>query len=92
MATRKPRTNTATGASQRFVLQEEDMVPAQCNSCRHLLATGTCAAFPDAIPIEILVNRVDHRIAYTGPNGRSADNGIRWAPISLTVVHPLDTS
>lgn len=47
----------------------------QCNECVHLFAGKTaCAAFPDGIPKEILLNRHDHREAYPG------DKGVRFEP------------
>lgn len=55
---------------------------SQCGTCIHFRSPftadfdggPTCAAFPDAIPEEIFLNRVDHREPYDG------DHGIRWAP------------
>lgn len=54
----------------------------QCLFCAHLRPQSgqvdvpadaqTCDAFPDAIPAEILANRVDHRQPYEG------DGGVQW--------------
>ncbi len=47
----------------------------QCMPCKHLRLTRHprgevhCNAYPDGIPIEILMNEVDHRYPYAGDNG-----------------------
>ena len=46
-----------------------------CNQCSHVGEDGlTCAAFADAIPVEILVGRNQHRKPYPG------DHGLRFEP------------
>ena len=54
-------------------------IAPQCWTCLHLIPLESgygwrCAAYPNAIPKEIMVNMVDHREAYRG------DNGVRWEP------------
>ena len=58
-----------------------DVVVSQCMLCKHLDrspgSAAVCAAFPGAIPQEILRNEVDHRKPYVDPaTGRVADKGI----------------
>jgi hypothetical protein len=49
-------------------------IQPQCFNCRHLAegAPMHCSAFPNGIPMEILLNQVDHKKPYEG------DNGIRF--------------
>lgn len=63
---------------------------SQCSVCKHFnkqdRTNETCAAFPEGIPREIVLNEVDHRGAADG------DHGVRWekdedAPPHLG--HPL---
>ena len=65
------------------------MIPLLCNNCTHL-AKGpvsneiTCAAFPQRIPVEILLNRHDHRIPFPG------DHGMRYDPVEPLDLDPPD--
>ena len=57
------------------------MLP-QCLACTHLLSRELgklthCSAFPEEIPVAILMNQHDHRKAYPG------DNGIRFEPVAM---------
>ncbi len=54
----------------------------QCLVCTHFLKDYTCAAFPDAIPREVLLNKQDHREPIEG------DNDVQWAPREAGDVHP----
>ena len=48
---------------------------SQCANCRNKLPNGAfCAAFPQKIPDQILLNHADHRNPFPG------DNGIRFIP------------
>lgn len=46
-----------------------------CNSCLHYLGDGTCAAFADGIPDDILRLSGDHRESVPG------DHGIVFSPL-----------
>jgi len=51
---------------------------SQCTFCAHRSPDGTrCKAYPSGIPVELLYNEHDHRMAFPG------DNGIRYQPIIL---------
>ena len=54
----------------------EDFGFPQCEACSHFGFDGTCKAFPDGIPIDILGGVHDHREPYPG------DNGIRFEQAS----------
>ena len=58
------------------------MIPLQlpiCYRCKHLDTEISekvrCAAFPDSVPMEIIMSQHDHTKPYPG------DNGIRFEPI-----------
>lgn len=57
----------------------------QCQNCIHLVSTSTprCTAFPEGIPMEILVNNLDHRKPVKG------DNGTRYEAANPRLPHPL---
>jgi hypothetical protein len=40
-----------------------------CMECRHVLGARRCAAYPDGIPREILLEEYDHRKPFPGDNG-----------------------
>jgi len=45
-----------------------------CEKCKHVSDDGdSCKAFPDGIPLSILIGEFDHRKPY------KSDNGIRFA-------------
>lgn len=50
----------------------------QCDDCRHYWGAFRCAAFPDGIPPDIIINRVSHRRAWPGTPSHPTDNGIRF--------------
>lgn len=59
--------------AERFSLDLSGVVWSQCVFCKHKHAgSGTCDAFPDGIPGEILTNDADHREYFPG------DQGIRY--------------
>jgi hypothetical protein len=45
---------------------------SQCMSCKHWQEGPACVAFPQGIPIGILVNRLSHKEPQPG------DHGIQW--------------
>jgi hypothetical protein len=45
-----------------------------CYTCKHDNDDGTCAAYPEAIPLVILTGEVNHHLPYEG------DNGIQYEP------------
>jgi hypothetical protein len=50
----------------------------KCFQCKHLFANQkgpNCEAFPDGIPMEILLNDFDHENAYPGDNGIRFEEG-----------------
>ncbi len=55
---------------------EADLVGSGCLNCRHLvdLVEGTCLAFPDQIPLDILQDRIRHDRPFPG------DHGLRFEP------------
>lgn len=46
-----------------------------CARCKHYDKDGSCAAFPEGIPLKIMRNDHDHRTEYPG------DNGVRFVQI-----------
>lgn len=56
----------------RFVWLDGEMELSQCVRCKHKQGDNVCAAFPIAIPREILENEFDHRERWPG------DRGIRF--------------
>ena len=54
---------------------EPVLIKPQCMQCKYWETPGlACAAFPEGIPKEILLNLVDHK------NPVAGDRGIRFAP------------
>jgi hypothetical protein len=50
-----------------------DLSVSQCLHCVHWRSRGSCAAFPQGIPAEILLNESDHEKPFTG------DGGVRFS-------------
>ena len=50
----------------------EHLGEPQCDACKHSYNNGTCMAFPQRIPLAILVYDFDHRKPFPG------DHGIRF--------------
>lgn len=57
--------------ADRFSYHDGQMpTVSQCLACaRKTRGAGTCEAFPDGIPDEILLNDFDHEHPYPGDNG-----------------------
>ena len=43
--------------------------PPMCVSCKRANNSGTCEAYPDGIPEEIIMNDWDHRVPQPGDHG-----------------------
>jgi hypothetical protein len=41
----------------------------QCISCKHYNLGGSCDAFPEGIPLEIITGGFDHHNSYPGDHG-----------------------
>ena len=63
----------------RFEDDDFDVFVSQCANCRHWDAdAGTrCAAYPEAIPFQILMNEVTHKEAQPGDHGLYEPRGRR---------------
>ena len=59
---------------RKFIEESEDLLFSQCIRCKNYRRDGTCKAFPEGIPEEILLNKKDHRKPIEG------DNGIQFDP------------
>lgn len=55
----------------KFLYEDDDgSITPQCHGCAHWVkGTVTCVAFPDGIPVGILMNAIDHNKAVEGDNG-----------------------
>ena len=57
------------------------VAPPICIGCRHLvgnLMEPHCSAFPEGVPWDVLLSKVDHRQPFPG------DNGIQFEPKTST--------
>ena len=55
---------------EEYTAFDDDMVGEPiCFDCIHDGGNGTCAAFPEGIPLEILSGEVNHYQPYEGDNG-----------------------
>lgn len=62
-------------AKERFGSTATQHTVSQCVHCTHKHKSGaTCRAFPDGIPMKILLNEHDHRKPFEG------DNGVQFEP------------
>ena len=50
------------------------MMSPQCPTCKHYRLNQQCSAFPDGIPMPIILGQHDHAQPWPG------DNGVRWEP------------
>lgn len=48
-----------------------------CHTCKHVRKRGKCAAFPDGIPVNILVGNVLHVVPLPG------DHGIQFEGVAI---------
>lgn len=55
--------------TDKFVWDTSEVTVSQCAVCRHNRLDGTCSAFPDGIPMDILANVFDHRQPHDGDHG-----------------------
>lgn len=72
--------------SDKFTWGPGDVVLSQCAYCKHLAdgPAAVCAAFPGAIPADILANETDHRKPWIDPDtGEPGDMGI---PLERSII------
>jgi hypothetical protein len=74
-----------------MIVLEKEMtmtIQPQCFDCKHLQdgPPPHCAAFPDEIPMEILLNKFDHKKPHPG------DHGIRFEAGVPAWMEDLDTT
>ncbi len=55
--------------TDRFVSGQGDLTQPLCNFCLRDNQDGTCSAYPDGIPKQILIGKIDHRKPYKGDHG-----------------------
>lgn len=60
--------------TKEFQEVEEDYADSMfgeplCLSCKHTNDNGTCKAYPEGIPLEIVSGRINHYQPYEGDNG-----------------------
>jgi ATP-dependent DNA helicase PIF1 len=51
---------------------DDKMLPAsllQCARCKHVISKGACTAFPNGIPLLLLLNKHDHKKPFPGDKG-----------------------
>ena len=62
--------------SDKFVTEEPVWIISDCQTCanRSTKVSSLCLAFPNGIPMDILLGKVSHHIPYPG------DDGIMWEP------------
>ena len=67
------------GGEQDFFAYE---IKNQCSSCGHLNRENPtqCNAFPNGIPLGILMGVIDHRYPYHYEG--LSDRGLRWVPMA----------
>lgn len=51
-----------------------------CFECAHYGPAGRCAAFPNGIPTDILIGRIDHRRPFNGDGYWSDDRDVQFTP------------
>lgn len=53
----------------RFILDKQpSLMVSQCWFCKHWQGKSKCTAFPNGVPMSILVNEADHRSTVPGDN------------------------
>jgi len=56
---------------ERLIDQDSNhLVFPQCNDCKHNNRDGTCKAFPDGIPKDILTGKILHNKPFAGQKGK----------------------
>ena len=67
--------DTEYDPSKKFAQEVDGVITPQCAKCKHYRPEEiACAAFPDGVPMPILVNNVNHKYPVEG------DHGIRFEP------------
>lgn len=60
--------------SEKFAATQVHLIELKCKTCAHWSkkVPGRCLAYPDGIPLPILLGEVEHTVPYAG------DGGIRY--------------
>lgn len=62
-------------------------VESQCQNCQHQTGPTTCVAFPEGIPLVIMLGVYDHSQPFI-ENGVEKDKGLRYLPKEDPIDNP----
>lgn len=63
----------------KFVSDDLTIITPQCHQCKHWTQNLRCTAFPDGIPLAILMNKHNHRQPFPGDHDIQFQEGGRDA-------------